>query len=105
MLSLSTTNGMGSSEMRPEQAQRAPYLLDKLANLIGFKECQKVLVQEWLIYLLFLWATFETGIVIPFLTYFPFFVHTCCRWTHVLIVALKRLGGSPTLRSSCSQSL
>ena len=34
-------------------------------------------------------STFETNILIPFLSYFPFLVHTCCRWIIVVRVALK----------------
>ena len=62
---------MGSSGQRPAQAQSHLFVLGVLVSLPGFRtipESAGSVVVPFLL-LLFLWAKFETGIIIPLLSF------------------------------------
>ena len=71
MLSLSTTASMGNRELRPAQTQWITFVLGALEIFGGFRTMPESAGSEVVhfYFLIFLWATFETGIIIPFLSF------------------------------------
>ena len=71
MPSLSTTTGVGSSGLRPDNLRESSSVLGALANPIGFRTMAESAGSRvaHFYFLIFLWAIFETGIIISPLSF------------------------------------